>query len=512
MSDGRRVGRKTRAGTIALAVALALLLGACNVTPATPTATLAMLPVSVLPAGRAQATPPATLPPGTPLPTPTPDPPHPLPTLVQTPQSYTVQQGDSLNDIARRFQVSSAELIQANDLVNPDLLYAGQVLVIPTPELSAPGTPFKTIPDSELVNGPAAASFDTLAFVSQQAGVLAGYGTQVDDQVLSGAQIVRRVSLEYSVNPRLLLALLDYKSGWVTQPSVSAERRLDPLGLESTQFDDLYKQLSWLANALNQGYYLWRANALAVWTLADGSLVPIAPTLNAGSAAVQYVFSLWDDRATWDHDVGPQGFYAAFSQMFGDPFGRAVEPLLPAGLAQPELQLPFEPGVSWSFTGGPHGAWGSGSAWGALDFAPPGDALGCVENNSWEVAAADGLIVRSENGAVVEDLDGDGHEETGWVLLYMHVATQDRIAAGQSVRAGQRIGHPSCEGGVSTGTHLHLARKYNGEWIPADGTLPFVLDGWVSSGAGREYDGWLARGDQKIEAWNGRRDENQIRR
>ena len=36
-----------------------------------------------------------------------------------------------------------------------------------------------------------------------------------------------------------------------------------------------------------------------------------------------------------------------------------------------------------------------------------------------------------------------------------------------------------------------LRRRYNGEWIPADGNLPFNLDGWVSSGNGVEYDGSL---------------------
>ena len=40
------------------------------------------------------------------------------------------------------------------------------------------------------------------------------------------------------------------------------------------------------------------------------------------------------------------------------------------------------------------------------------------------------------------------------------------------------IGHPSCEGGQATGTHVHITRKYNGEWISAEGPLPFILSGW----------------------------------
>jgi len=59
---------------------------------------------------------------------------------------------------------------------------------------------------------------------------------------------------------------------------------------------------------------------------------------------------------------------------------------------------------------------------------------------------------------------------------------------------------------------VHIARRYNGEWIPADGGLPFVLDGWVSSGDGIEYDGWLTRSGTVLEAFDGRTDSNQVSR
>ena len=101
---------------------------------------------------------------------------------------------------------------------------------------------------------------------------------------------------------------------------------------------------------------------------------------------------------------------------------------------------------------------------------------------------------RASDGAVVQDLDGDGYEQTGWNILYMHVFEQDRVEPGVYLYAGDRIGHPSCEGGISNASHLHLVRKFNGEWIPADGLQPFTLSGWVSSGNGQEYDGFLRLG------------------
>ncbi len=45
---------------------------------------------------------------------------------------YTVRPGDTLSAIARRFNVTVAALMQVNGLSNPNLIYAGQRLVIPT--------------------------------------------------------------------------------------------------------------------------------------------------------------------------------------------------------------------------------------------------------------------------------------------------------------------------------------------------------------------------------------------
>ena len=270
--------------------------------------------------------------------------------------------------------------------------------------------------------------------------------------------------------------------------------------------------MNWAANQLNLGYYLWRVNGTATWLLGDGSVVPIDSTINAGTAAVQQFFAPLTGLDGWTQAVTDGGLITTFTSLFGYPFNYSFEPLLPGDLQQPTMQLPIEDETIWSFTGGPHGGWGTGSGWAALDFAPPGNALGCVLSDEWVVAVADGQILRTGDGAVIQELDDDGFEGTGWVVLYMHVETRDRVEPGIFLKAGNRIGHPSCEGGVSSGTHVHIARKYNGEWIPADQELPFNLDGWISSGAGQYYDGYLSRGNQIIEAYAGREATNAIQR
>ena len=62
------------------------------------------------------------------------------------------------------------------------------------------------------------------------------------------------------------------------------------------------------------------------------------------------------------------------------------------------------------------------------------------------------------------------------------------------VKQGDPVGWPSCEGGRTTGTHIHLARKYNGEWIPADGPIAFTLDGGAARNGSEAYAGTLAKG------------------
>jgi murein DD-endopeptidase MepM/ murein hydrolase activator NlpD len=147
---------------------------------------------------------------------------------------------------------------------------------------------------------------------------------------------------------------------------------------------------------------------------------------------------------------------------------------------------------------------------GALDFAPPAQFTGCEPSSEWVTAPASGTILRSEESIVEIDLDGDGYGGTGWVLFFFHVGEENRIEAGTQVQPGDFLGHPSCEGGRSTGTHFHMGRRYNGEWLPATGPIPFELDGWVADGTGVPYEGTLTKGSKVVPACTCSTQENRI--
>lgn len=456
----------------------------------------------------ATATPsPAVLPP-TPTPTLPPLVPPPSPTFPATPTLdvsvvpdtllYGVQPGDTLRSLAVRFGVLPTDIQSQSPLPDENaFIDAGILLFIPG-RLAGTGPAERLVPDSEVVFSPYAADFDPVSFAAGRGGFLSRYQEYVGGRTRSGGEVVALAALHNSVNPRLLLALLEYQAGWVDNPArPSGDALRYPLGHRNPLHEGLYRQLVWAANALGEGYYGWRAGTLTHILLADGSRLRLAPDLNAGTVALHYYLALHHAGQPWRAAVSGDGFAGVFNRLFGDPWSYDY-PLFEPGVRQPELILPFLPGRLWSFTGGPHGAWEREAAWAALDFAPAAAVTGCETSPDWAVAAAPGLVVRSEGGVVALDLDGDGREQTGWVLIYLHLAEEGRVSAGVFVEQGDRLGHPSCEGGVATGTHIHLVRKYNGEWILADGPLPFELSGWVARAGSQPYEGSMVRGDRTV--------------
>lgn len=475
--------------------------------PAQPEPTVAQQPTESQPSSAPATAMPTPVPPATPSPAA----PEPVasPTFPPTPTAgagqsaenvlYRAQPGDVLRSVAVRFGVLPEDIIAGDGLPleEASLLPAGQILFIPR-RLGPTGPSEPLLPDSEVIFSPHAIEFDVEGFVALRGGYLNRYREAVGGRDRTGAQVVALAARDHSINPRLLLALLEYQGGWVTQPETPfGDEYRYPLGHVDPKTQGLYRQLTWAANELGSGYYDWRAGTLTELIFPDSSLVRLAPELNAGTVALQYYFSLFHSGRDWAQAVSEHGFIQTYRHLFGDAYEYS-HPIYDDGLQQPELILPFLKGRIWAFTGGPHGAWEAESAWAALDFAPSTLETGCVESDDWVLAAAPGLVVRSGNGVVVLDLDGDGQEQSGWSLLYLHIGKNPPVQVGDLVEQGDLIGHPSCEGGVATGTHVHLARKYNGEWMLADGPLPFTLSGWVAKAGARPYQGALIRDDEVV--------------
>lgn len=109
---------------------------------------------------------------------PEPDPkPEPDPSVV----TYTVQSGDSMSGIAKKVGVSLDELVKANPQIsNPNIIYAGQVLVIPGKD-SGGSTP--TPPPQPQTQKYTVKSNDTLS------GIAKIYGVSLDALIKANPQI-----------------------------------------------------------------------------------------------------------------------------------------------------------------------------------------------------------------------------------------------------------------------------------------------------------------------------------
>jgi murein DD-endopeptidase MepM/ murein hydrolase activator NlpD len=414
---------------------------------------------------------------------------------------YTAQTGDTLPALARRFNTSVDEILAANTFIPREAttMPQGMPIKMPIYYRALWGSAFQIIPDHAFVNGPTGSGFSTAAFVATQPGWLKDYRAYVGGEWKSGAELVDYAAVNYSINPRLLLAILEYQGGALTQPEPPVKKNL--LGLYRPFWDSPYLQLVLAVNTLNNGYYGWRNGSLIEFEDDKDILIRPDPWQNAGSVALQYYFSRMLTGDKYNLAVGPDGLYKTYITFFGDPWEDSFD-LIPGSLQQPDLLLPFPVDQTWNFTGGPHTGWGTGDPFAALDFAPPSERSGCVpaKPENFATAVADGLVVRSGVDGLALDLDRDGDERTGWVIFYLHLATDQRTPLGSDLKAGDKIGYPSCEGGRSTGTHVHIARKYNGEWILADSPLPFVLSGWIPHNGLKVYEGTLTKGGLTVVA------------
>ena len=145
------------------------------------------------------------------------------------------------------------EILQANPIIPRDAttMPVGLPMQIPIYYLPLWGTAYQSIPDHAFVNGPAQVGFNTSAFVESTNGWLKQYRIYAGGKRRTGAEMVDYVAINYSVSPRLLLAILEYQAGALSQPERPSDKYL--LGFRRTFYDSPYLQLVIAANTLNNG-------------------------------------------------------------------------------------------------------------------------------------------------------------------------------------------------------------------------------------------------------------------
>ena len=89
-----------------------------------------------------------------------------------------------------------------------------------------------------------ASNYDIENEILKADGFLARYTEETSTGTRSGIEIVRQVAQDYSINPMILLALIEFRSHWLFgEPNGAAERDY-PVGWHETANKGLYKQVA----------------------------------------------------------------------------------------------------------------------------------------------------------------------------------------------------------------------------------------------------------------------------
>ena len=171
---------------------------------------------------------------------------------------YYAQSGDMLSAVAARFNVSESEIISDADLTKTTLIDPGTLLVIPNRINEATTPNIQLLPDSEFVFSATGLDFDTEAYVKEQNGYLSTFRDYLGSTGwIQGYDAIDRLAIENSVNPRLLLALLEYEARWVRGQPIDLLHTDFPMGFNDYHYKGMSVQMTWAINTMSIAYYGW---------------------------------------------------------------------------------------------------------------------------------------------------------------------------------------------------------------------------------------------------------------
>lgn len=275
------------------------------------------------------------------------------------------------------------------------------------------------------------------------------------------------------ISPRVLLALMELQTGVLSSPQPSAARLERPFGtlVATTGFS---AQLRDVAETLRD----------AMYDAADRSTGgPVA--LSTGNP-LRTLYALAGTESVRAAQLADIGFVDVYRRLF------ATEPTQVSRTAQPRadapptnlLQFPYPLNARW-YVGGAHTNSGSGSfPMSSLDVGV-GGWWGSDQSRNWVSASAAGKFKR--HSSCMAEIVHDG----GWSTTYYHLMNI-RPATGDTVTANDPIANPAnslvqalCNGGASTGPHLHWSLKSNGSHHHLNG---ITLSSYVITATGSSYD------------------------
>ncbi|HXF63787.1 MAG TPA: hypothetical protein VNK95_19340, partial [Caldilineaceae bacterium] len=239
-------------------------------------------------------------------------------------------------------------------LLTAQSVWAGPVAQDPTRLLLA---------GSRYVYHPSLYGWSVQAFLETHAPALATLVVETDGGPLSLADAILVQAHYTSLNPQLLLALMDYRSGLLSTATPTQEQIDRAFGYTDPASLGFRRQLARAAEELFDAFYFFYYDDPALQGAAD----------SAATAALLSVLTGKRDPASWSEADWAAGYRVQerFAFYFGNPLP-AIS--VAAGGERPVWRLPWPPGEQWRYGQGPHrnNPASSDTRLVAVDFVPTG--------------------------------------------------------------------------------------------------------------------------------------------
>ncbi|RRR72620.1 MAG: peptidase M23 [Candidatus Viridilinea halotolerans] len=375
--------------------------------------------------------------------------------------------------------------------------------LLPTPTLAPTEAPVAPLPPDPLFAAQrisyahGVTPSDIQALLEARGSSLATARFTLGDRAHSFTEVLITISSLYSLNPLLLLALIDLQSGLVSGGPASPEQLVWAMGYRGGDGArrGLYSQLRWGALELRfavRDYALKGAAAPPPLVFADATRQPVSAEIAFSRYVLARVLA-----PTISPDllgVRLDGLINSYARLFGDP--REIPSDWPP-LAEPFLTRPMERNfpVTSFFDHNTPFLRENGSVLTYWGRAETDMAFAYDGHTGWDyglgppdriLAAAAGLVTfagNSDDGcgtparAVIID-HGNGYRTLYWHLDSLAVST------GQEVERGAILGVAGATG-CSFGAHLHLQVQYLGRDVDPYGWCARDADPWALNPAGQ---------------------------
>ncbi|HEY1013127.1 MAG TPA: peptidoglycan DD-metalloendopeptidase family protein, partial [Herpetosiphonaceae bacterium] len=325
------------------------------------------------------------------------------------------------------------------------------------------------------------------ALLDAQPGPLKSALIPVGDRNQSVAEVVVGQAYLYSLNPKLLLALLEIQQGLLSNPTPGPEQVDWAMRFqgEDEKWRGLYPQIRWAARELRRGVRDFPYATELVFS-DDEVKAPIPPGLNAASYAVARTLARTMTPEEFQRALDENRFVAAYAALFEDPrqplgaLPGPAAPFLTTPLPKPtyvtsffDHEFPFltQNGslVSWwgrretdiSYDG--HDGWDYG-------LRPPDPIRAAAAGTVvWAGNSDDGCGVPAR-GVVIDH--GNGYR-----TLYWHLS-EIQVSIGQTIGQGEQLGIVGATG-CAFGPHLHFQTQYLGRNTDPYGWCGAEADPWT---------------------------------